>query len=497
MSDINDDLSIPVQYALGMPSRRTGLGGLSVQVTIVGFIGALLLFIFIANQQIILGIIVAAIFGLLMAVMSFRRANRSLAQYGQMIFQDWQRRRNKANVYVSGEFSRVPGGHRRLPGLLARTEAISGIDSNGREFVVILDRPRREATVLLDVTFTGQIAVTQTERNLMTAEWARWLQTLSLAGDILQMAVVIATRPGTGALVAREVSQIVSDDAPEIAKQIMYEAAQTISMTLPEVVGHIAITVKLSAGVMADNDFMSQLATRVPSWAATLEYAGMVALPMSYEQAVARIHSFYNPAAEADFEALDLINQPHEMKWEDAGPSMATTQPKFYEHNGVRSLTWEMSHAPRSTFEDNLLQNLIVPHSRVNRKRVMICYRPFSAGAGAKKVEDEHRDAMVAANSSKKIRSANAEIRLEHTEAARRAQARGAQLGKYSLFVTATIDESADMRQITHDIEQLGAGSSIQLQLMRRQQDVGFQVTCGVGLIPWSKTSTSSWLSSN
>ena len=80
MSDINDDLSIPVQYALGMPSRRTGLGGLSVQVTIVGFIGALLLFIFIANQQIILGIIVAAIFGLLMAVMSFRRANRSLAQ---------------------------------------------------------------------------------------------------------------------------------------------------------------------------------------------------------------------------------------------------------------------------------------------------------------------------------------------------------------------------------------------------------------------------------
>lgn len=149
MSDINDDLSIPVQYALGMPSRRTGLGGLSVQVTIVGFIGALLLFIFIANQQIILGIIVAAIFGLLMAVMSFRRANRSLAQYGQMIFQDWQRRRNKANVYVSGEFSRVPGGHRRLPGLLARTEAISGIDSNGREFVVILDRPRREATVLL------------------------------------------------------------------------------------------------------------------------------------------------------------------------------------------------------------------------------------------------------------------------------------------------------------------------------------------------------------
>ncbi len=99
---------------------------------------------------------------------------------------------------------------------------------------------------------------------------------------------------------------------------------------------------------------------------------------------------------------------------------------------------------------------------------------------------------MVAANSSKKITSATAEIRLEHTEAARRAQARGAQLGRFSLFVTATVGQDEDLLRVVHDVEQLGAGSSIRLRPMRYQQDVGFQITCGVGQVPWRKQSTSS-----
>ena len=103
---------------------------------------------------------------------------------------------------------------------------------------------------------------------------------------------------------------------------------------------------------------------------------------------------------------------------------------------------------------------------------------------------------MNAANSSKKVRSAAAEMRLEHTEAARRAQAKGSQLGRYSLFVTATLAEGDDMSRVVHDVEQLAAGSSIRLELMKRQQDAAFQVACGFGQVPWVKASTPSWLDS-
>ena len=42
-----------------------------------------------------------------------------------------------------------------------------------------------------------------------------------------------------------------------------------------------------------------------------------------------------------------------------------------------------------------------------------------------------------------------------------------------------------------HDIEQLGAGASIRLASMDRQQDTGFAITCGAGQVPWNKETTS------
>ena len=52
------------------------------------------------------------------------------------------------------------------------------------------------------------------------------------------------------------------------------------------------------------------------------------------------------------------------------------------------------------------------------------------------------------------------------------------------------------MSRVVHDVEQLAAGSSIRLELMKRQQDAAFQVACGFGQVPWVKASTPSWLDS-
>lgn len=481
-----DDQVTAVQYALGQPKQRTGLGGLSLKATVIvacGFVAFLVCQL--AGARWWGFVIVIPITVVLTALVSVQIANRSLWEYAQIFLRDWRRYRQGADAYVSGGLSRVPGGRRRLPGLLARTEAVTGVDVLGREFVVIVDRPRREATVLFDVTFTGQTAMTQEERNEMTAEWSRWLASLSLSGDVEQAVVVVGVRPGSGQLVAGEVASIVVDDAPEIARRIVREAAEVISHARPEVSGHIAVTVKVDGESLKQDAFIAQLGTRVPTWCSSLQWAGVLAEPMSYELAVARVHSFFNPAAEADFEELLLAEEGHGVAWEDAGPLVARSRRGCYEHDGVVSVTWEMRDAPRSTFEDTLLRGLITPHERVDRKRVVLCYRPFEAGAGASRVEAEHRDAMVAANSSKSITSAKAEMRLEHTEAARRAQARGAQLGRFSLFVTATVSDVSVLDRVRHDVEQLAAGSSIRLQLMRHQQDVGFQITCGMGKVPW------------
>ena len=428
---------------------------------------------------------------LVAVIISVRIGGRSVAQSVEMIAQDYRRRCGCQHLYLSGFHSRIPGGHRRLPGLLARTELLAGVDALGRVFAVIFDKPRREATVLFDCQFSGQTAMTQRHRNMQTANWGRWLAGLSLAGDVVSAAVVIATRPGTGGLVSKEVAATLKDEAPWIARQIQLEAAEHLSCGIPEIEAHIALTFKVSIQNADDTNFLELLGMRLSNLYEDLSWAGIQAAPMTEGQTVAKAHQFYNPASEADFEELRVHGLEHALSWADAGPSVAVTKPDSYLHNGVVSATWEMAAAPRSTFEDTLLSGLIAPHSRIERKRVCLVYRPFEAGSGASRVEAEHTDALVAANASKKTRAAAAELRLEHTEAARRAQARGAQLGRYSLFVTATTTDPDQMRQIRHDIEQLGAQSNLRLRLMRRQQDAAFAVSCGLGQIPWSKPSTS------
>ncbi|MCQ9334506.1 hypothetical protein NQ042_10560 [Corynebacterium phoceense] len=488
---MSESLSVPV-YALGQPSRRTGIGGFSMKTTIVlgaGFIG------FLACQlggvQKIGFMVILPITVVLALLVSINVGGRSVAQGAEMMFQDWRRRVKGDNIYISGPSSRFAGGRYRLPGSLARTELLEGRDAVGRDFGVIFDRHRREATVLLDCQLSGQTAMTQQERNDITANWGRWLAGLSLSGDVVSAVFVINSRPDTGELVAKEVEATVHDDAPEVAKRIMREASDELSVGIPETESHVAVTLKVSISEPDDTSFLQLLGTRLPGLYEDLTWSGIQATPMSGDEVCARAHKFFNPASEGDFEELAVTGQPHDLAWYDVGPAFAEVRKNTYRHDGVASVTWEMASAPRSTFEDTLLGNLIAPHARIDRKRVALVYRPFEAGSGASRVEAEHRDAMVAANSSKKIRSAAAEMRLEHTEAARRAQARGAQLGRYSLFVTATTNDEQVLDRIRHDVKQLGAQANLRLREMSRQQDAGFITSCGLGQIPWTKESTS------
>lgn len=484
--DIDDQ---PIQYSLGRPSERTGIGGLSAATTGV-IAGGGLLFIFMAmsGKTLIGAVVVVPLTVIIAALVGIKISGRSLIENMVIAVFGVVARARGAGLYVAGPFSRVPGGRRRLPGLLARTETVSGVDGDGREFTAVVDRPRKSVTVVFDCQMSGQTAQTQAERNAATAEWSRWLSELSLSGDIEQAVVVIGSRPGTGNLIAREVSEIRSDSAPQVARQIMSEAAAEISVGIPDLVSHIAITFKVEA--VKGNVFMEQLANRLPQLYSSLSWAGILAEPMTEEALVARVHSFFNPAAEADFEALHIADTAHEIDWHDAGPSVAVAHPNSYYHDGCYSVTWEMREGPRSTFEDRILTSLIRPHDRITRKRVALIYRPFEAGQGARRVESEHKDALAAANSTKALTAASAQMRIEHTEAARRAQARGAQLGRYSLWVTATVDDRAQLPRVRQEIEHLGAASSVRLDLLRNQQDAGFEITCGMGQVPWGKQTT-------
>lgn len=477
-------------YTLGQPATRTGLGGLSRTTTNVLFAG-MVVFIILS----MLGASKAAFFvalpltAIVALVTMIKRGGRNIADMVQILIQDLLRNRAGENEYVSGGFSTVAGGTHRLPGLLAATRLVEAEDLQGRPFAMIIDDNYAEATVVLDAQLSGQSAVTQSERNVLTAGWGQWLASLSLPGDIRSASVTVATRPSSGELVREEVSRLVSPDAPALARQIMTEAADQLSAGLPELSAHIAITIKVPREHLRDDQFVEMINVRLSSLTEPLAWAGILARPMDREALVARVHGAYNPASEADFEQISVRGLKHGMQWEDAGPQQAVADRTSYAHDGVVSRTWEMTQAPRASFEDRILTRLLAPHPRLTRKRVTLIYRPYEASAGARLVEAEHQDALVAANSGRGAVSARAEVRLEMTQASRRAQARGAQLGRYSMFVTTTVDDKSQLQAANQDINQLAATSSITLRPASRQQDTAFAAALGMGQAPWRRTS--------
>lgn len=491
MQDKSNDNETAVQYSLGQPPQRIGLFGLPMATTAVGFVGVMLAAAVMAQGHAGVGFfVILPLTAIVAAIITIRPwMGRVLIEAIAMAVQSWMGRKNSS--YVSGGCSRVPGGHHRAPGLLSRVEMAEATDAAGAKFGALIDRPANKVTVIFDTQLTGQIAMTQHERNQATAEWSRWLASLSLAGDVDNLAVVVGTRPGTGEMLSTEARSLVDPEAPAIARQILSEAADAMSIGTPEIVAHVALTLRVDGHVLRSGGALSQIGNRLPALYQALAWAGMLASPMTAEEITARVHQFYNPASEADFEELAMRQEKHGMAWEDAGPSVTKRLRNCYFHDGVFSQTWEMRDGPRATFEDTILQSLIAPHPRVPRKRVCLVYRPYEAGQGASRVEKEHTDALVGVNNSHSVRSARAELRLEHTDAARRAQAKGAQLGRYSLFVTATSSDRESLEKISYEVRHLAAGSSVQLGSMDFQQDAGFQISLGVGQAPWTKQTTS------
>lgn len=471
-------------YTLGRPPSTTGLGGQSMKVTVLA---CSTFFAFIVLLALNLGKLSLAVlfFGAISTVFVFVQVGpRSLAARIQLFFQVRKQRRNGEDLYVSGPDSKVPGGQFRLPGALARTELKESVDSSGNDYALAIDRPNNRATVLLSAQLSGDVDRTREERDMQTSDWGRFEAGLSLSGNVASCVVVISNRPGTGHLAHQEVRSHLDPNAPEIARQIQLEAADLLSETAGEMECHMAVTFKISGDARHDDEFIMNLDYTLPSFINALTWAGIEATPLDYEATVARIRTFYDPATESAFEQMRVEGTPHGLSWENAGPSYAMNLRDSYVHENCTSVTWEMVSAPASTFEDFVLRPLVQPNVNIPRGRLAMIYMPIPASQGTKLVENEYKNALVAMNSSKSVKKMHGTVRAEEADGARRAVARGSQVGLRSLMFTATGGPDDDMRKTRSAVIQAAAQSNIQLQEYKGMHDVGFAMTTGMGQTP-------------
>ncbi|MGI9588478.1 MAG: SCO6880 family protein [Dietzia maris] len=475
-------------YTLGRKRERNFIGRIPVRTAVVGFAGLMAFVVAMLAQQVRFALVAALLAVLVGALVHFHRDGRSFVTSGRLVAAHVWRRITGENLYLSGPESRVPGGQRRAPGLLAGTELLEDVDANGYRFGVIVNPAAQQVTVKLTGQLSGDVLRSVSEAEATTAQWgtceAQWAHNRNLLAVVARH----TTRPSTGMLALREVETLDSPEAPGLAREIQFERARMLQSGGQDYEFELAFTLKVSVSHSRDRRFLDQLRYEVGAfYRGPLPWAGIKARPMTADEIVASTHKAFNPAAEEDFEELHIKGVPHHLPWSDAGPAVAKATARGYFHDGTWSRTWEMVSAPPATFENKHLRPLLEQHSRITRKTVCLVYRPFPPGVAHSLVEAEHRDAMVGVNDGKTIKSVDAELRLEGTTASRKALAKGAGYGRRSMYVSVTWLPGEDDRAIDGDVEALANQLNIRVREMRLMQDSAFSFCLGAGALPFGR----------
>ncbi len=464
--------------------RSAGMFGQSALVTYTG-IGALvvaLLALMFAGPYI--GAAVAAAALLTLAPLVVRLGGRTVYQAVALRWQWARQKRRHADLYRSGPLSATPHGTHRLPGLLAATTLYEGQDAFGRTFGMIHLPKTSSYTVVLRVNPQGAGLVGQAQVDTWVAGWGRWVGQLGETGDILGCAVVIDTAPDSGQRLRAEIEHLVRPDAPEFAQETLAQTGEVFPTGSAQINARIALTFKAAtADSRRDPEEMAvEIGTRLPELYASLREAGLDAAPMDGWAVAEDVRVAYDPAVQQAVDAARSGGEGAQVLWTDAGPAAHQEKWGSYTHDSGVSITYAMEEAPRAEVRELVLRRLLEPHRDIDRKRITLIYRPHSAGDAATIVDNDYKDAIVAAT-RKGVVAAKAGVELEATERARNEEARGAGVVRFCILMTATVTDDTELRRTDALMRNLTATARLRVRRCYGYQAAAFAAGLGVGVL--------------
>ena len=411
-------------------------------------------------------------------------------------------RRRKATVYRGGVLapSKRSDGSCRLPGVAGGTTLSEHEDAHRRPFVVI-HHPDGRLTVPMALAPAGIALVDQDMVDRQVALWGMWLADLAGMTGVTDASVTVETAPDTGVRLRREVTSHASDQAPQVARQIIEavvdrEGGSGASVT-------VTATVSFQPSQMSTERrgrtkrAIRDIATRLPGLTQSLAATGAGSVHLLTAAEITRMARVaYDPAVEAvlDDMALEGVHMP--LDWSQAGPVGAQANWDSYAHDSGLSRSWTMTSPPRAAVQSNVLAPLLSVSNDVERKRVTILYRPLPASRSPEVVE---RDVDKAANAVRMSKRPT-ERRLRSLEAARqtsREEADGAALVDFGVIVTATVTGGGDAARRLADagaaVESRAAAARLLSRPAYGAQDTAFSLALPLGISPARGTLTGGW----
>ncbi|MEV6509141.1 SCO6880 family protein [Streptomyces sp. NPDC051642] len=470
--------------------RRAGLGPLGLVGTFVIF-GGLIATLLASLISLYAAIIVFVPVVLFLIPLTIRTQDgRNVYQLFALRVGWWRRKAAGSHLYVSGPLSARPGGRFRPPGLLNKVTASEGRDAYDRPFG-ILHHPQRDLyTIVLGCDPDGGSLIDPDQVDVWVALWGEWLARLSHEPGLKGATVIVETAPDPGTRLAHEVLPRIHPNAPAAARAVMEEVVERYPSASSEMHTYVTLTYGNPAGQKRrKEDVMTELAIRIPGLLSGLVAAGGgAAYPLSAERIAEVVRVAYDPAVAADVLNARALEGGTGLEWDDAGPAAAVETVNAYQHDSGVSRTWMLTLAPRGTVRSSVLRGMLEAAPGTRRKRVALVYRAIDPATSARIVEADRRSAQFMATSGKGMVQARAASEVRAAEQTAAEEASGAGLVEFSLMLTVTVDNLAELADASVTVRNLTAASRVLMRPADRMQAAAFSCTLPAGILPWEQT---------
>ncbi|MBD8519141.1 SCO6880 family protein [Plantibacter sp. CFBP 8804] len=486
-------MSNKVGYTGWFERKSPGIFKLTLQGTI-GLIAGIMLIMYVAPRLDNLAVTIAMIVAVAVFEVFFgweydgKTLGRRVAEG-----QDTPRRARRGETdYVTGVMANLAGsdGGHPLPGILASTTLLRGVDGYGNPFDVV----HYPSKGLFSVTFRcypdGDGMSDRDLINATLAKYAAWIATLSVEDGVVGAATIIDSAPGTGVQLRESVEGERDPDGPAAAKAIMDAVVTDLPNHSSDVTGYVVVVWRQSAmtiPVKTAQDVVVEIAKRLPGHQASLAAGGAGdPIAMTEPELVETVRIAYDPELAVDFDIMRERELEVDLGWADAGPSVASEDGGAYRHDGVASFTLEMRRPPRGIIFDNHLLRLLQPNRAFLRKRVAIFYQAVKAEKAQLQAENAVRAEDFAAGQQKGRRMASTRRDVRTAANLDEEISAGASLVPFAMLATCTYRDTPDSERLARNqLSALMTSSRMRVRRSKGLQAALFHMTLPLGMLPW------------
>ncbi|MGW9159674.1 SCO6880 family protein [Microbacterium sp. NPDC055665] len=459
--------------------------GLAAGVALIIFFGGRANNMFVTISLIIALVVFELFYG-------WEHDGKTLARRGAEKRDLARRIRRGEEAYVTGAMSNLAGneGAAPLPGMLASSKLLRGIDGYGQAFDVIHYPSKGLFAVSFRCEPDGNGTNDQDLIDHQVAKFGAWAATLSVEEGVVGASVIVDSASGTGVELRESVIGARADTAPEVASRVMDAIVEEMPNYSSHVVAYATVVWRKS-GMMAAGgtaqDVVVEIAKRLPAHAASLEAGGAGnAVAMTEAELVEVAQVAYDPELATAFDLLRAREETVELDWAGAGPSFLLEQRGSVQLPGGVAETVEMRRPPRGMIFDNHLVRLLQPSPAFLRKRVAIYYQAVKADKAQNQAENAVRSEDFIAAQQKGRRTATTRRSIGLATQLDEEIARGAALVPFAMLATATYaDDPESEARARNTMLGLMTASRMKVRRSKGLQAALFHMTLPFGLLPW------------